>query len=152
MIPRTKKKIVATANAQNLYLAINVFSQYFLKMYYFFHLCTVTDVFNSNMILSNKAPAKNKAGKSALSPKKRGRPAGVKNKNNSAADTASTVVAAMEKQPGDVSFPLTCWSLTITRTGIDIHTSLLDNMKNQFLQDVCTRGLFIMKIIVQNSI
>ena len=69
MIPRTKKKIVATANAQNLYLAINVFSQYFLKMYYFFHLCTITDVFNSNMILSNKAPAKNKAGKSALSPK-----------------------------------------------------------------------------------
>ena len=103
------------------------------------------------MILSNKAPAKIKAGKSASSPKKRGRPAGVKNKTNSAAGTTSTVVAAVEKQPGDVSFPLTCWSLTITRTGMDIHTSLLDNM-NQFLQDVCTRGLFIMKIIVQNSI
>ena len=94
------------------------------------------------MILSNKAPAKIKAKIKA----------GVKNKTNSAADTtSSTVVAAVEKQPGDVSFPLTCWSLTITRTGMDIHTSLLDNM-NQFLQDVCTRGLFIMKIIVQNSI
>ena len=103
------------------------------------------------MILSNKAPAQIKAGKRASSPKKRGRPAGVKNKTNSAADTTSTVVAAVEKQPGDVSFPLTCWSLTITRTGMDIHTSLLDNM-NQFLQDVCTRGLFIIKIKVQNSI
>ena len=46
------------------------------------------------MILSNKAPAKIKAGKNASSPKKRGRPAGVKNKTNSAADSTSTVVAA----------------------------------------------------------
>ena len=102
------------------------------------------------MILSNKGPVKNIAGKSS-SPKKRGHPAGVKNKTNSAAATTTSNVVAVEKQPGDVSFPLTCWSLTITRTGMDIHTSLLDNM-NQFLQEVCTRGLFIMKIIVQNSI
>jgi hypothetical protein len=68
MIPRTKKKI-ATANAQNLYLVINVFSQYFLKIHNFFYLCTITDGFNSNMILSNKAPAKIEAGKSASSPK-----------------------------------------------------------------------------------
>ena len=82
--------------------------------------------------------------KSPSSPKKTGRPpAGVKNKTNSAVDTTSSVVAAVEKQPaaGDVSFPLTCWSLTITRTGMDIHTSLLDNM-NQFLQNVCTREFF----------
>eukprot|EP01036_Dinobryon_divergens_P024763 gene24763-33238_t len=64
---------------------------------------------------------------------KRGRPAGVKNKSNDVATPSLSPLVA-EKQPGDVSFPLTCWSLTVTRSGVDIHTSLLDNM-NQFLHD-----------------
>ena len=105
------------------------------------------------MILSNKPSAKHIPDKSSSSKKKRGRLVGVKNKNNSTgtgttlpADTSPPV--SVEKQPGDVSFPLTSWSLTITRSGGDIHTSLLDNM-NQLLHDVCTRGwLFKMKIIV----
>lgn len=102
------------------------------------------------MILSNKTSAKPLAEKTSSSTKKRGRPAGAKNKTNSSAGgTATTLPAntspppvAVEKQPGDVSFPLTNWSLTITRSGGDVHTSLLDNM-NQFLHDVCTRGIFL---------
>ena len=107
------------------------------------------------MILTNKkAPSKSEQVKSA-SPKKRGRPAGVRNKTTTYDGAASppppppaaiSPVMTAEKQPGDVSFPLTCWSLTVTKSGGDIHTSLLDNM-NQFLQDNCTRGLLlIMKI------
>ena len=99
------------------------------------------------MILSNKAPPARTKQVENASPKKRGRPAGVKNKSNDAASPPLPPSAA-EKQPGDFSFPLTCWSLTITRSGNDIHTSLLDNM-NQFLHDVyvCTRGLFAVLVL-----
>ena len=94
------------------------------------------------MTLSNKNPPMRTKQIKNASPKKRGRPAGVKNKSNDVA-TPSLPPLVAEKQPGDVSFPRTCWSLTVTRSGGDIHTSLLDNM-NQFLHDVCTRGLAIL--------
>jgi len=75
--------------------------------------CIITDNFNPNMILSNKSSAKHIPDKSSSSKKKRGRPVGVKNKNNSTgtgttltADTSSSPSVPMEKQPGDVSFPL----------------------------------------------
>lgn len=102
----------------------------------------IIDTFNANMILSNKTPPTRTKQVKNASPKKRGRPAGVKNKCNKSA-SPSLPASAAEKQPGDVSFPLTCWSLTITRSGGDIHTSLLDNM-NQFLHDVCTRGFAVL--------
>ena len=71
------------------------------------------------MILSNKSSANRIPDKSTSSTKKRGRPAGVENKNSSSTggttitspppDTSilpPIVVPPVEKQPGDVSFPL----------------------------------------------
>ena len=100
----------------------------------------IADRFNANLILSNKIPVKAQQGKKNFASKKRGRPLGVKNRNITAEPLPFKVTA--EKLPGDISFPLTCWSLTVTKTGGDIHKSLLDNMNN-FLQDVCTRGILL---------
>ena len=69
-----------------------------------------------------------------------GRPAGAKNK------PVSTTAQSVEKRPGDSKFPMSSWSLTITKVATDplnkdVKKDLLTNMK-QFLDDCCIRGTY----------
>lgn len=50
--------------------------------------------------------------------------------------------AEPEKLPGDLSYPLSNWSLTITKTGGDIAAELLEIL-NSFLHEHCTKGKFV---------
>ena len=43
------------------------------------------------------------------------------------------------KDPGDVSYPVSTWSLTITRTGEDVPIELMDIME-EFLKSFCIKG------------
>ena len=69
-----------------------------------------------------------------------GRPAGAKNK------PLSSTAQSLEKRPGDSKFPMSSWSLTITKVATDplnkdVKKDLLTNMK-QFLDDCCIRGIY----------
>jgi hypothetical protein len=48
--------------------------------------------------------------------------------------------AAHEKLPGDITFPLNSFSLTITKTGGDIAVELLEILE-AFLKQHCTKGI-----------
>jgi hypothetical protein len=51
----------------------------------------------------------------------------------------------LEKFPGDKSFPVNCFSVTVTKNGGDIQTEYLDIMDN-FLKQHCLRGAFSLEV------
>jgi len=58
----------------------------------------------------------------------------------------STASCSDEKQPGDPTYPLTSYSLTITKNSGDIISDALLGIMEDFLKTFCTRG------IIQNYI
>ena len=62
-----------------------------------------------------------------------------KNKKNNAAAALLLFASKKEKLPGDITFPVSSWSITITKAKDDVPLQVLDIM-HQFLQQYCLKG------------